>query len=313
MPGTSWLLTSGPVSMKRSIKKGILSSIRRYGWEVRRSRNSNAEPPPTFDDPWEVIWHLRSGKPATLNCPIAECVRPFGHAFGSWEHLTEASREIIRDQSATYEDSILRTYFDTFRPVDASSAVLGLTLTSLKNRSPLALLCPPWTVTSVDKIIRGAERGLTKENAEHGASGLTIHDGTAYFGPVSPRKGELEHLRLKRLVASIGSQGYDRSYGDLDVTVLRRGSQFRYLKLGVGYHRTAVMCALGEVTIPAVPRYPYVIEVEQAQFWPQVQRGVWSYDDAVAYFHHLFDFESSTWATAHHLVEQTSARLTVAS
>src|SRR5690606_23499047 len=104
VPGTSWLLASGPASMKRSIKKGILSSIRRFGWEVRRSRNSNAEPPPTFDDPWEVIWHLRSGKPATLNCPIAECVRPFGHAFGSWEHLTEASREIIRDQSATYED-----------------------------------------------------------------------------------------------------------------------------------------------------------------------------------------------------------------
>lgn len=73
---------------------------------------------------------------------------------------------------------------------------------------------------------------------------------------------------------------------------LKRGSEYRYLRIGRGFHRTVVMAALGYETVPATFQQPFVSNLDNVDYWPQVRRGVGTREDAIRYFHHLFDWAS---------------------
>ena len=56
------------------------------------------------------------------------------------------------------------------------------------------------------------------------------------------------------------------------------------------------MAALGYETIPAVFILPFIVTIEMVEYWPQVRRGIWTLEQAVAYMNHLFDFNPREWA-----------------
>lgn len=56
------------------------------------------------------------------------------------------------------------------------------------------------------------------------------------------------------------------------------------------------MSALGYETIPAIFFRSHVVDIEMARHWPNVRNGLWTREQAEAYFHHLFDFDSLAWA-----------------
>ncbi len=109
-------------------------------------------------------------------------------------------------------------------------------------------------------------------------------------------RGRLEYKRLVGLYESIRADGFNREFGHPRFLLMQRGPSYRYISAGNGNHRTAVMAALGYETMPAVFRVPGIIDVDMVDYWPQVCNGVWSRDQAIAYFNHLFDFDSLAWA-----------------
>jgi hypothetical protein len=68
--------------------------------------------------------------------------------------------------------------------------------------------------------------------------------------------------------------------------------EYRFL-VRHGHHRIGAAAALGMTTIPAHVSHGAIINVKDLEHWPQVRIGVWSREQALGYFHHLFDFDSS--------------------
>ena len=145
------------------------------------------------------------------------------------------------------------------------------------------------------------ERNVEVESLSIGGRVLTIKDGYGLQGPVSPEKALFEHKRLIDVVRSIQEIGYDRALGDMTAQVLKRGQEYRY-RLMHGHHRAGALVALGYVSIPIVPTM--LVDKEEVEHWPQVYRGIWSSDEALAYFDHLFDFDSGAWAQNIGMVKQ---------
>jgi hypothetical protein len=146
-----------------------------------------------------------------------------------------------------------------------------------------------------------------KENERTGYPDVGIEEGYKYFGPVSPRKGQIEYGRLCNVFESIKSNGFKRSPGwdgDIGGFLLRRGDDYRFV-ISFGHHRLAAVAALGYETVPVKIIHPVVVDRRDAPHWPQVKHGVWTQAEALRYFDHLFDFDSRTWAKRRGLVVET--------
>lgn len=154
-----------------------------------------------------------------------------------------------------------------------------------------------WRSDSASKVNDSVRDWTRRHSILNGKDEMTFEsDGYQYPGPVSLKKGRLEYERLVNIYESIRDHGYDRTQGHAHFLLLRRGESYRFLVQGDGNHRTAAMAALGFKTIPAVFQRPVVIDISMADYWPQECNGIWSREQAIAYFNHLFDFDSREWA-----------------
>lgn len=261
----------------------------------------NATPPALADDPLEALLLRQAGEAAAFLCPIDSSTHFVGFGFSAqgWHPFVTALVEYRLGLATSYETSILKDYYDAWRPDNAAEALAGFELrgSALSEMPPHCFYLTPWSATTPELITDLISWWVAYENAEHGDSSLDFrHHGLGYFGPTHPAKGELEYRRLTSIFERLRAGGYDRRYGDVNVRLLRRGAELRFIVDGGGYHRTAAMAAAGLAEVPAVFREPFAIRAEDADYWPQVRRGVWRRADAVRYFHHLFDFDSRGWA-----------------
>jgi hypothetical protein len=152
----------------------------------------------------------------------------------------------------------------------------------------------PWDDYTIEERAAYMRRIIELENAALGEPGLTSSDGYTLHGPVSAGKGLLELRRTLDLLHSISYLGYDRHRGDVTVQVLTDGNHVRYLIVH-GHHRAAAMAAQAYEYIPAIPQS--LVHERFVDHWPGVYQGFWSRKDALAYLHHLFEFDSRAWAS----------------
>jgi hypothetical protein len=113
---------------------------------------------------------------------------------------------------------------------------------------------PPWEIPWYGRRERRPPPGELNLGAEHGIS---------FYGPVTEKKQSLEMDRLKRLLHSIKSNGYDPdAYGDIQGYILRSGQE-------------AVLTHLGHAHIPVTFRstFPRLVDGSQAENWPLVRSG----------------------------------------
>jgi hypothetical protein len=153
---------------------------------------------------------------------------------------------------------------------------------------PSLLWSPPWAATmpwqaqSPAEWRAAREKGVPNENRIAAGEELTILEGWHACGPVSARKAAIEARRLGILLASLREHGLRRHGGrdgDIDA-VLLRGSAGQRWWINSGHHRAAVMSALGYETAPI--RIRAVVDVRQADAWPQVISGLFTRDQAVS-------------------------------
>ena len=146
----------------------------------------------------------------------------------------------------------------------------------------------PWYPETIDEW-RGRVANAEHANNCSNQSNLTIEDGWAWTGPVSEDKRQLEVHRLSALLRSVVAQGYQRSDGqdgDIKAVLLVNEREEWVWQAMDAQHRAAVVSALGLETVPV--RVSRVIRREEAKFWPNVVRGLYSVDEALLIFDNIF-------------------------
>ena len=290
--------------MKGPTRKAIRWALSSRGYTISRRRPAPArQPPPLFDDPLEALHHYRGGRPAAFYCPLASTRQWLGFSYApeGWHPFVATVQEYAAGAAASYGKSILRAYYDAFQPTTAAEAIPDSTTWAPEAWRHLPTEAPeaaPWTSTPFEEVRATTDYWQRRDYAAFGFEHNPAEHGVSAFGPVHPDLGEVEYGRLTELYASIREKGFDRGSGDVLVTMLKRGSEFRFLKSGGGMHRTAVMAALGHATIPATFRRDRaaLFDVTDVDYWPNVRAGLWTREAATRYVDHLFDFDSARWA-----------------
>ena len=316
-------LGSGLTSIFGQTKRLVKLCFQEVGFDVERiplrvgikiTRGDENKPedtkdlPPLFDDPLEALYHRLNGKRGAFRCPVGAMVVQNGLSYSpdGWHPFVAALQEYAAGKSTGYKGSILERFYEQHRPAHAGEAIVGFEHypNAYANYPPVVYRLAPWQERSIGEVDRQSRKITHSDNKEHGEPGMTMRsDGHPFYGPVSDRKGRLEYHRLTSIYTTLRAHGYDRTHGHVGVALLKRRNEYRFLLHGAGNHRAPAMAALNRKTIPAVftmpPAYsnrPPLIDLAFVESWPQVRRGLWTREQAEAYLHHLFDFDSRAWA-----------------
>lgn len=285
-------LANSPVS--ELCRKIVDDGLKIFGLELRRIPT---EPlPRMFRSPLQAMLNAESGTPTSVEVEISSCVAINGMSFGpeAFHFFVPTVNEYLNSGHSAYIGSHLHHYYTTWKPANAQeSLICSFSETTFLAEYPSHLLHIPWNMLTPGERLLQLEQTIQRESERYGNIALNVSDGMTSHGPTTIRKGELEFRRLIDVVKSIQRQGYDRLLGDIDIEVLKRGSELRFRVLH-GQHRVAALSGLGYSTLPCRPRI--LVDVEKVDEWPQVKLGTWKKQNAIDYFNHLFDFDSRAWA-----------------
>ena len=292
--------------MLELFKKAINTPLGALGLEVRRSRGekkanspSGNPLPPLISDPLTALCLEQGGEPAAFHCPLSQQVNSNALSYGpaGFHPFVETLREYAAGKSSSYEDSLLKTYYEQHQPRNAAESIVGFEAApDAFRRLPPHLYLLPWRALSPKGVEREMRNWYKADIDEHAEVEMTIDtDGVKGHGPVSQQRGALEYHRLVTLYERIKREGYDRRHGHAHFLLLRKNGHYRFLQNGPGVHRTAVMAALGYESIPAVFARPWLVDWTFAPHWPRVTDGEWDTAQAKAYVEHLFAFDSRAW------------------
>lgn len=299
-----------------SVKRKIKRLLRRLGYRIEKLESENSVGAKTDIDllPNGFIAYSYSynQKRVAFRCQINQCVHPLGWSYGKSKYTPHkyCAYNIINKYETSYEQSSLKKFYQTWRPTNVSNVCPGLRIlkSPISDMPGYAIRCSPWKYKEVDDYVSMIVSWFENDAEDHLGVRLAVSEhGYKSYGPVSRQKGCLEFNRLSKLVLSISKHGYLRNVGgDVMFTILRRGEEVRYMQTGSGYHRTAVLAALGEKWVPA-RFYPFsvpIVNIRDASSWPGVRSGLWDHGEAIRYFNYLFDFDSREWAERYGFIQR---------
>lgn len=238
-------------------------------------------------DPWAAVY--MKGRPNFL-VPVAACrnyaLFGFGEtAFDAWQ---QTARQLAAAPETPAGDTVLARFARTFRPQTAAELLFSSPSVDVPESSPLWQLKTseymyfwPWSP--------GLRRWPTNVPQD-----LRLYN----HGPLGDRILELEVWRLKRLVRSIGRNGYQPTGADSIRGVLfMLGDELRFV-IAAGFHRVAVLAALGhdEVPVELASGQQRLMSLDQLRTWPLVRQGVFSADLADLLVERLFAEDGSEMA-----------------
>ncbi|WP_127557835.1 hypothetical protein [Saccharospirillum alexandrii] len=288
------------MKIQEKCKQFVKNALTSVGVDVRRT-GAEAEDIAFFKDEYEALLYNQGGKKSAFPCPIEICTHQNGIGFSSsdWHPFVETIKQYRANPLLSYDESVLKLFYSRWTPSNAAEAIPGFKDSPKAFRSypPHYLFLSPWSSLTAKEIDIDVKWWNQKDNTEHGRSDLSYPThGWAYSGPTHHEKGKLEFDRIIRLYKNIKANGYNTQLGYIGVTQLKINSSSIYLIGGGGYHRTAVLSALGYKEIPATHHRISTVNIDDAQYWPQVRNGLWTESQAKNYVHHLFSFCSSDWA-----------------
>ena len=182
--------------------------------------------------------------------------------------------------------ALLSGYYAAVQPRDAAE-VVGLPPAEAPGlmTETLGSWVMPWSERSAADTARHRRICLEEEGLANGIR-LTLEDGATFFGPVSPRKLDLEVARITSLARSMKMNGFRPDAArPVEVIALRSGGEYRWLVVQ-GQHRIAACAAFGIESLDV--RILRIIRREDAAYWPHVVAGTFTIDGALACFDRLF-------------------------
>ena len=233
---------------------------------------------------------------------LDKCVDPYGYSYGGgWHFFTS----MVKNMDSYSADDIISN-FETFlrityhKNVREGLCVNILQSYGLKNFSPPCLpFLTPWSPTDVEQVESRVQDILGIEEL---TSNLEFLKTNPLINPNYLAKNH--YARLHQLRKSFLEKGYQFTHNSNDPVkgfVLSRQEEYRILIFS-GQHRVATLSGLNYKTVPVKFVNKYIISAEQVSEWPLVKNGLWSKTDALAYFNHMFDFDSPSWAIGHGLL-----------
>lgn len=282
-----------------------VSYIRSTGFlslQLRKYKPASDKPlPPLFNDPLEALFYMRGGKQAAFRCPIDQCVTLNGLNFSSqgWHAFSATLAAYAKTGHSEFAGSVLEQFYERWQPASAGEAFIDPDVAPprFSDLPPHLIYLFPWSSRTIDEVDTAVKKWTADDNIEHRGPRLQdIRTSLKDQGPVSPEVAEFEYRRLLGVYESLKRDGFERRFGDIAVLLLKRGNDYRFLNFGGGLHRTAAMRALGYSHAPARLLHGFILDVDDASWWPQVQNGLWSETHVKRYFDHLFDFDAYGWA-----------------
>jgi hypothetical protein len=202
-----------------------------------------------------------------------------------WNPYAMTASALLASPSCPYEASPLARFYAVFQPTTAADYLCP----ELKGLGPLSVFPAdsyilPWNLESPE--LRRCER-LRQNRAEETRAPGGIH-GINKMGPVSPWKGAFEFDRLRKLVLSITEKGYRHSMTKhIEVAILRYEGELRFV-IRSGYHRAAVLSALGHTVVPVLPKPACILDMDLLGTAPALKNGYWVQTELQKYFAFLF-------------------------
>jgi hypothetical protein len=245
------------------------------------------------DDPLKAAY-LSPERKFLCNVELDKCLGLHAAAFrcslASDHPFIRSLQSYAAGECDHYATSALKGFYHGFQPQSAAEAV-GLAADGahpeLSARSPFASSLP-WDFLTPDQNEEFLRETCTRDYAENGFT-LTADAGWKVWGPVSDEAGQAEFSRLLHIFQSVRRSGYQRHPaldGDIEGQLMADGPEYRVL-ISRGQHRIAALAAMGAQTAP-IRLLPKVISRSEVMFWPNVDRGFYTVDQAQAVFDRMF-------------------------
>jgi len=258
-----------------------MSSARRIAIKLRSyvtrrlSRPGRKQKTPVFPDPVAVpATHPKGlayvvGDPI-FSIPIERCRYTDGRRYSYSEHHF---LQYYRNGFKTF-----RSFYQAHQPKN----IFEYYFLSAPRKTSASLEDTPWLAYCESRPPR-REAGLLD----------SVH-GCQICGPASEERITSEARRLDHVLASIRQHGFRPEMGGhvRGHFMLRRDGQWVFV-IREGFHRVAALVHLGHTNIDvrSHPRYPRFIEEADSKFWPLVQAGVLTQNEAMEMFEQFFKAE----------------------
>jgi|LSQX01.1.fsa_nt_gb tetratricopeptide (TPR) repeat protein len=222
-----------------------------------------------------------ASKSSVFEVDVDKCVDMYGISYvNDVHHFVEVLKQYQMDSQLTYENSVLKRYYEHFRPKNLEEALFGK-----RGRAPWlgrGWIGFPWYWDKSLKLAFVQEPGETRPGGNH------------HFGPNTDEFGVAELRRLIHLYTLIKENGYQPelfSDGYISGYLLIRGDDYRFV-VSEGQHRIAAIAALGYEKIrcrfTVKEHYSRAVVWDDVKRWPQVANGVYSRNIAMKIFEQFF-------------------------
>jgi len=213
-----------------------------------------------------------------LTVPI--CSIQSSPLISQWLKLVQHidNKHIDRDKYNELK-KILSKYFEDKSPYNVACVLKIKPRLEWHYLTPLHYLMP-WENQTPQQAYHHRIKLMKKECSENGMKNYQPSDGWKGFGPVSDRIIEIEVNRLTKVYKSIKKYGYMEQYGFIGGKIFMNGEK-QIIRPNGGWHRVAVLKALGYDSIPLMFKKKHVIVRKvDAPYWPGVKKGLFSLSEA---------------------------------
>jgi hypothetical protein len=240
--------------------------------------------------PLEAVFYSLDSK-FLLDIDLEKCLGLHAAAYpcaaDSAHPFIRTLRDHARGNCRSYDHSALSDFYASFQPQSAAD-VIGLPGHALLSECTPFASALPWEHLTPAENETFLQAICTRDYIDNGFK-LTAAAGWKGWGPISHEAGEAEFSRLLRVFKAIGTTGYQRHPaldGDIEGQIMKHDSDYRIM-ISRGQHRIAALAAIGMTKAP-IRLLPQIISRSDAAFWPNVVRGYYTSEQALAVFDRIF-------------------------
>lgn len=206
----------------------------------------------------------------TFFVPLSTCrnVAVFGFGAGAFDAWQETARQVAADPGVAASDTVLARFAEAYQPETAAELLFSDPEADVPAGSRL------WQLRTAEVMYFWPWSPAVAAWPRSVSTDLRLPS----YGPLGHRVLELEVWRLRRLVASIQERGYRPQARDhVTGSLLSVDGELRFL-IRSGFHRVAVLGALGHEEVPVrfANGVQRLMTLDQLPTWPLVRDGVFT-------------------------------------